>query len=184
MHLLYLDDSGSVQNSSDRHVILAGVSVFERQPHWLSRELDYIAAELWPDNPQGLEFRGADIRGGKRHWRGIARDDRESAYRKALTVLSRSPHVRLFAVAVHKQAAAPADAMEVAFEYVCNRFDMMLGVSMSAAIRNVDLSSSTSPPTKRPCSGSQMIFARLVTAGADFTTFATCRFSWIRAQRA
>ena len=127
MHLLYLDDSGSVQNPADRHVILAGVSVFERQPHWLSRELDYIAAALWPDNPQGLEFRGADIRGGKRHWRGIARDDREAAYRSALSVLARSAHVRLFAVAVHKDAAAPADAMELAFEYACNRFDMMLG---------------------------------------------------------
>jgi hypothetical protein len=127
MHLLYLDDSGSVQNPADRHVILAGVSVFERQPHWLSRELDHIAAALWPDNPQGLEFRGADIRGGKRHWRGIARDDREAAYRSTLSVLARSAHVRLFAVAVHKDAAAPADAMELAFEYACNRFDMMLG---------------------------------------------------------
>lgn len=127
MHLLYLDDSGSVENPADRHIVLAGVSIFERQPHWLSQELDRIAGELWPDNPQGLEFRGADIRGGKRHWRGIVREKREAAYRDALEVLVRSPHVRLFAVAVHKSAATPQDAMGLAFEHICNRFDRMLG---------------------------------------------------------
>jgi hypothetical protein len=127
MHLLYLDDSGSVDNPTDRHIVLAGVSVFERQPHWLSQELDRIAADIWPDNPYGLEFRGADIRGGKKHWRGVPRDTREAAYRNAMTVLARSSHVRLFAVAVHKAAASPDDAMELAFEHVSNRFDRMLG---------------------------------------------------------
>ncbi len=79
------------------------------------------------DSPHGLEFRGADIRGGKKHWRGVARDRREKVYREAMEILVRSAHVRLFAVAVHKQAASPDDAMELAFEHICNRCDRMLG---------------------------------------------------------
>ncbi len=58
-HLLYLDDSGSVGNAAEKHIILAGLSVFERMPHWLSRALDNVAKEVWPTDPQNLEFRGA-----------------------------------------------------------------------------------------------------------------------------
>ena len=42
MHILYLDDSGSAGNPADRHVVLAGVSVFEREPHWLCGHLDRV----------------------------------------------------------------------------------------------------------------------------------------------
>lgn len=127
MHLLYLDDSGSVGNATDRHVILAGVSVFERQPHWFSKRLDAIASRLWPDAPPSLEFRGADILGGKRHWRGLERDVREAAFCEALGVLASSEQVRLFGAAIHKAAVSPADPMEAAFEQMCSRFDQMLG---------------------------------------------------------
>src|SRR5579883_262438 len=61
MHLLYLDDSGSTKNPADRHVILAGVAVFERLPFWFSRELDQIAGQLWQ------HLRGAVIRQFKGH---------------------------------------------------------------------------------------------------------------------
>lgn len=64
MHLLYLDDSGSVKNAADKHIILAGLSVFERLPHWLSRSLDAIAKEVWEQDPDNLEFRGVNIFAG------------------------------------------------------------------------------------------------------------------------
>lgn len=127
MHLLYLDDSGSVGNASDRHIILAGVSVFERKPHWFSQSLDRIADGVWPNDPQHLEFRGADIFSGKRHWRGVERDVRDRAYCDALKVLADSTHTRLFGAAIHKAAVSPADPMEAAFEQVASRFDQMLG---------------------------------------------------------
>ena len=126
MHLLYLDDSGSVSNAQDRHIILAGLAVFERQPHWFSGRLDDIATRLWPDNPQGLEFRGADIFGGKKKWRGIQREYRIPAYREALSILGNSTLVRLFGAAIHKAARSPEDPMEYAFEQLCNRFDRYL----------------------------------------------------------
>jgi hypothetical protein len=73
MYLLYLDDSGSVANPADRHIVLAGLAIFERQPHWFSERLDAIAQRIWPDSPETLEFRGADIMGGKKQWRGVER---------------------------------------------------------------------------------------------------------------
>ena len=127
MHLLYLDDSGSVGNAEDTHIILAGIAVFERQPHWFSRALDKIADGLWPDSPAGLEFRGADIYSGRKQWRGVPKDARLEAYKDALTILAQSSHVRLFGAAVHKSSVSPDDPMERAFEYLCNRFDRFLG---------------------------------------------------------
>lgn len=127
MHLLYLDDSGSVGNASDKHIILAGLSVHERTPHWLGQSLDKIAERIWPDNPRGLEFRGADMRSGKKHWRGVSREVREAAFTDALQILSISTKVRLFGAAIHKAASSPADPMEYAFEQLANRFDRMLG---------------------------------------------------------
>lgn len=127
VHLLYLDDSGSVKNASDRHVILAGLAVFERQPHWLSQKLDELAEELWPDNPIGLEFHGSEMYSGRRHWRGIKRDVRINSLLRALTILAESRHVCLFGAAVHKAAISPHDPTEYGFEQLCNRFDLFLG---------------------------------------------------------
>lgn len=127
MHFLYLDDSGSVSNAQDRHIVLAGLSVFERQPHWFSEQLDAIANGIWPQDPLNLEFRGADILGGKKQWRAVPKADRVSAYRKALGVIGNANRVRLFGAAIHKAAVSPDDPMEFAFEQLCNRFDKMLG---------------------------------------------------------
>ena len=127
MYLLYLDDSGSVQNAADRHIVLAGVAVLEKQPHWLSENLEKIAQRLWPENPSGLEFRGTDILGGKKHWRGIGKDERYLAYQEALKALVSSHQVHIFGAVVHKAGISPEDPMEFAFEQICNRFDRFLG---------------------------------------------------------
>ncbi|MEK6542744.1 MAG: DUF3800 domain-containing protein [Pseudomonadota bacterium] len=134
MYLLYLDDSGSVGNATDRHVILAGLAVHERRVHWLSKEMDALAKKYWPDS-NNIEFRGTDIRGGKKHWRGLAKAQRVEAYSDALRILARSAPdgVRLFGVAVHKASCAPSaekpspeDPMEYAFEQCLSRFDYFL----------------------------------------------------------
>lgn len=127
MHLLYLDDSGSVGNVEDRHIVLAGLAVFERQPHWYAEALDKLANKIWPDIPETLEFRGADMLGGKKKWRGVKKEVRESAYIEALQLIAKNRHVRLFGAAIHKAAVSPNDPMEYAFEQICNRFDKYLG---------------------------------------------------------
>jgi hypothetical protein len=126
MHFLYLDDSGSVKNPADKHIILAGLSVFERVPHWLSRALDKIAKDVWPQDPVNIEFRGVDIFSGRKQWRGVAQERRLAVYKEALEIIANSTHVRLFGAVIHKAARSPDDPMEYAFEVVSNRFDRML----------------------------------------------------------
>src|ERR1017187_7956043 len=123
MYLLYLDDSGSVSNPQDEHIVLAGMAVFERQAHWLTESLDKIAESLWPSSPESLEFRGADILSGKQHWRGLGKPERILAYRNALEVLVKAKQTPLFAAVVKKSSVSPQDPMESAFEQICNRFE-------------------------------------------------------------
>jgi len=127
MHLLYLDDSGSVGNAADRHLILAGVAVFERLPFWFSKRLDDLAAQTWPSAPENLEFRGGDISTGRKHWRAVRKDERLRVFEAALDILGASAEVRLFGAVIHKAAVSPDDPMERAFEQICNRFDRFLG---------------------------------------------------------
>ena len=126
MHLLYLDDSGAVGNAADRHVVLAGVAIFERQVHWIAKTLDDIAASVWPDDPQGLEFRGSDILAGKKRWRGVPKERRTEIYRAILGVVGSKVQLRVFGAAIYKEAVSPGDPMEYAFEQICNRFDRYL----------------------------------------------------------
>ncbi len=126
MHFLYLDDSGSAQNKADNHIILAGVSVFERQTHWLSGAMDRIAADVWPDNPN-IELHAQEMFSGKRRWRGIEKDVRVRAYGDALRILKVNTHVRLFGAVIHRRAVGIDDPMEFAFEALASRFDRMLG---------------------------------------------------------
>lgn len=128
MHILYLDDSGSADNASDKHFILAGISAFERRPHWLSQQMEQLAQRAWPSSPEGLEFRGSDIRSGRKHWRGLAKADREQVFLDALGILATEDReVRLFGAVIHKAAISPDDPVERAFEQICNRFDRYLG---------------------------------------------------------
>jgi hypothetical protein len=126
MYLLYLDDSGSVRNAADSHIILAGLAVFERQPFWFSNEMDTLAQEIWPTDPFELEFHGTDMFSGNKKWRKIKKEIRYEVYNKALNVLSRSNKAVLFGAAIHKQAISPEDPMEFAFEQIVSRFDKFL----------------------------------------------------------
>ena len=69
MHLLYADESGSPKDSSQNYLVLAGVSVFERQSYWISNELDKIAARFDPANPDEVELHGNPMLNGKGIWR-------------------------------------------------------------------------------------------------------------------
>ena len=51
MHLLYLDDAGSVGNVREQYLVLGGVSVFEAQSSWVTQELDRLAQNIDPGKP-------------------------------------------------------------------------------------------------------------------------------------
>jgi hypothetical protein len=128
MYLLYLDDSGSAGNQNESHLVLAGLAIFERQVHWLATELEALAHKLAPANPDDVEFRASDIFNHRKPpWNDLTKEDCREAIKDVLRIVARShPSTRAFACAVHKKSFPNTDPMELAFEELCNRFDLLL----------------------------------------------------------
>lgn len=129
MHLLYLDESGSVADPTQQFFVLAGVSVFERTCHWIEKDLDAIAARFDAANPRAVELHGSPMRGGKGEWRKFPVPDRVQAIKDALQtgICSRADtNIRLFGAVIRKAAVAGRDPVEIAFEQLCSRFDLFL----------------------------------------------------------
>lgn len=79
MHLLYADESGSKIDPKQIFFVLAGVSIFERQGFWISRELDKIAEEFNPSDPNSVELHGSPMYHGRRFWRNFPKQQRWEA---------------------------------------------------------------------------------------------------------
>ena len=127
MHLLYLDESGSLSDPNQEYFILAGLSIFERQGYWLSQELDKIAARFNPAEPQSIELHGSPMLQGRAEWKAFTYDSRFNAMIDALSMFANShPSNRLFAAVVSKSKISLQDPIEYAFEQVCSRFDKYL----------------------------------------------------------
>ncbi len=127
--ILYIDGSGSVSNPNDRHFVLAGVAVFERQIYHLITELDKVVGSFGLGAVDQVELHGSPMYNGKGSpWKSLPqRSIRESMILSALGVLDRaSRSTRAFGVAVEKTAVAPDDPVERAFEEICNRFNLYL----------------------------------------------------------
>jgi hypothetical protein len=101
MYLLYLDDSGSVPDASQRYFVLGGLSVFERQGYWIAQKLDQIAARFDPAGAMSVELHGSPMLNGAKMWRKFPLPERIAAMKEALTVFAVS-HAsnRAFAAAV------------------------------------------------------------------------------------
>jgi hypothetical protein len=130
MHLLYADESGSISDPSQSNFVLAGVSVFEKEPHWIAQDLDKIASRFLPNQPHLVELHGSPMRTGRCGWDQYPRADREQAILDALElgIITRPPrNVRLFGVTLEKKNFSGQDIAKVAFEQLSSRFDMFLG---------------------------------------------------------
>lgn len=128
MHLLYLDDSGSAGNANEDYLVLAGVSVFEAQVHWATRQLDKLAETICPDNPHGVEFHASEIFSRRSEpWKSLNRDEARAVITSVLGVLEKAyGSARAFACVVHKPSFPGRDPMKLAFEDLCSRFDLFL----------------------------------------------------------
>lgn len=130
MHLLYTDESEIFLQgeSRPRYFALVGVSVFERQTHWLSADLEKIAARFNSGESRGVELHGSPMFSGNgKFWRSQPKEARIQAIKDVLAVLANShPGNRIFAVVVEKDAAAE-NPMQYAFEQLATRFDYYLG---------------------------------------------------------
>lgn len=61
MHLLYLDESGSVSDPAQRYFVLADVAVFERSAHWVEQAINQVAARFSPENSYAVEMHGSPM---------------------------------------------------------------------------------------------------------------------------
>jgi hypothetical protein len=130
LHLLYADESGSIADPNQKFFVLAGISVFERETHWIEAELNKIAERFSPHHPHSLELHGSPMRTGRDGWDQYAQADRHKAIIDALEigVCTRHPRqVRLFAAVLEKKNLAGQDIAQVAFEQLSSRFDQFLG---------------------------------------------------------
>jgi Protein of unknown function (DUF3800) len=127
MYLLYLDHAGAVEDPAQKHFVLAGISVFERQTFWLSQELDAIAARFNASDPSAVEIHASPMHGGRGKWRTFPAPDRIRAMSDALAVIAKSHRTNmLFGAVVRKRVTDPGAAVDVAFEQICSMFDRHL----------------------------------------------------------
>lgn len=129
MHLLYLDESGSVGDPAQEYFVLAGVSVFERMTHWIEQDLNKIAKQFSPNAPHDIELHGSPMRSGRENWKQFPLPDRLQAIQDALTSInhpSRRKSIRLFGAVIKKSAVSGIDPVEHAFEQISSRFDLFL----------------------------------------------------------
>ena len=128
MYLIYIDGSGSVRNPNEKHFILGGVSIFERQIFHLIKNVDDFVESLNLGPPEDIELHASVIASGKaKPWKGVPRKVRLKIIEDALDVFRQSHHSnKAFAIAVDKEVRAPNDPVEYAFEEICNRFNLQL----------------------------------------------------------
>lgn len=128
MHLLYLDDAGSASNKNEEYLVLGGVSVFEAQADFITRELDKLAQSIEPGAPASIEFHASEIFSRRKApWSKMSKQEAQGVIKAVLQVLAKSyDTARAFACAIRKDSYLASDPLELAFEDLCNRFDRYL----------------------------------------------------------
>jgi hypothetical protein len=128
MHLLYLDDAGSVPNPDEQYFVLGGVSVFEAQVNHFITELDRLAESVWPEEPEAVEFHASEIFARRTEpWNGMSKQEAQGVIKSVLQTLADSyGSANVFACAIHKKSYPQANAVELAFEDLTSRFDRYL----------------------------------------------------------
>jgi hypothetical protein len=136
MYLLYVDESGDPQNRDEKHFVLGGLGVFERQTHWLSQNLDSLEVELFGD-PEStsdadferpVEFHASTILARRRPpWDTFEPEQASQVIQRLCDIVAEAhPSTRLFSV-VHDRTSFPEeDPVVFGFSELTNRFDLFL----------------------------------------------------------
>ncbi|MDI6772782.1 MAG: DUF3800 domain-containing protein [bacterium] len=128
MYLLYMDESGNPDNPQDRHFVLGGAAVFERQTFFLAQDLDEVQRRHFP-GLQPVVFHATDIRAGSGFWRTVPQTTRQAVLQDIGNVIAGAnrPGLVLFGAAIEKTDALYGEvAVERATAEVCRRFDIFL----------------------------------------------------------
>ena len=129
MYLLYLDESGT--QSSARHFVLAGVSVYETNINWAADQLDRIQSQHFPDLKESVLFHATSLRGRNSDTLPppLSQLDQNTRLEilKQLYDVALRIHGTFFAVVVEKSYLDQSeDPYERALEQILSRFDQFL----------------------------------------------------------
>jgi Protein of unknown function (DUF3800) len=125
MYLLYVDESGSPDGHDSKHFVLGGIAAFETQPYWLNLKAEQVATYYFPSG-SFVEFHAQELAAHMvEPWHSMPTALRNEIADRIFEVIGASrKEVVLFAVALEKSFTS--DPVAVAFEELCNRFDLFL----------------------------------------------------------
>jgi len=122
MHLLYVDESGNPGGKEDKHFVLGGIAVFEREIYWINEEVNAIADKYFPGAE--IEFHAQAIASHRDEpWHSCPTEQRNSIIDDLCRTIS-SRRVVLFGIALEKTMTD--DPVARTFEEICNRCDLFL----------------------------------------------------------
>jgi len=132
LYFLYLDESGNPDSAEDKHFVLAGLAVHEARTDPISREVDRLQEQIFPNRPP-IDFHVSPMRAGKGVWRDIPKESRESHIEALAAIIERQERgVTLFASVIEKDATKYGEvAVKDATEQVTKRFDTFLRRQLS-----------------------------------------------------
>jgi hypothetical protein len=126
LYLLYVDDSGAVDDKNCEHCVLAGFSVYETRTYWIDKAISDIVAAYIPSYPT-IEIHASPMRSGKGEWRGIPQNIREAILMETLKLIASDRGIQLFASVIAKSKAPVLSTIsDDLFSQVASRFDMFL----------------------------------------------------------
>jgi len=130
VHLLYVDESGDVENPGE-HFVLGGVALHESDLLHMRRRVERIVNRYLYEHVRGIELHAKPIRTGSGAWGRIPKPVKAGLLRDVPRLLgsfvSPSGHpYALFAVAKAPGAIPGADPLERSFEELLLRFTQML----------------------------------------------------------
>src|SRR5208283_2596586 len=100
MQFLYVDESGGdFHGTKDKFFVLAGVSVGERVPFHLSKQVDEIQEALFPGVKEPIEFRASAIwnKNGE-PWNSMDRATRNGCMKSLYRLIGGDNRITLFGI--------------------------------------------------------------------------------------
>ncbi|MGA2160410.1 MAG: DUF3800 domain-containing protein [Terriglobia bacterium] len=137
MQLLYVDESGGDSpGTNDKFFVLAGVSVAERVPFHLSKQVDEIQTAFFPTVTAPIEFRASAIwnKNGE-PWNSMDRPKRNSCMKSLYKLIGGDSRVTLFGIVFQKPDYPNASPIARTCEEMAGRFDAHL-VGLELASEN------------------------------------------------
>ena len=131
MYLMYLDDSGSVNNKKEKNFVLSGVVLPENNLFWINKRMNDLAMQICPQAPETVEFHASEIYSpfGKEPWESMSREQRIATQKTVLEIVNsecQKSEACIFAAVVNKNDFVGSDPMKMSFETLCSRFDKFI----------------------------------------------------------